>query len=89
MTHYSSPVESAVTEKALADLEDRSYLSRRDGCRVVVVTCEECDQLLEEEIKEAKRKIIADLSTLCLRCDPEAVALSFTGVTIKIGWFLG
>jgi len=75
-------------EKALmmVEIEDGAFESRRDGCVVSIVTCRGCKRLFEDELEEAKAKVLAGIDLLCLDCDEDATAPSFSGITVQIGW---
>lgn len=70
----------------LAEMRKGSYRSVRDGCVVVLVECEECSSLYEEEFETARAKMIGGSSMSCLACDDSAGVPAFTGVTVQIGW---
>jgi len=56
----------------LDNLERRSFLSRCDGCYVVMVECEECKEIFAEELEEAKEKVVMGVQFICLGCDVDA-----------------
>lgn len=87
MTGYSKHMTYDQVKALVKQFEDNSYESKRDGCVVTLVKCAECSKMFEEELETAKEKAISKLDLLCLACDEDAVVPSFTGVTVKIGWF--
>lgn len=89
MTYPSNYFAGEKIEAMLDEAEDGAFLSRRDGCRVVLVRCAGCSKMFEEELGEAKAKIEGGEDPLCLACDDAAVVPAFKGITIQLGWFLG
>ncbi len=97
MSHYSSEAldrhgewlrANAIKVRA-ACFERSAYVSKRDGCLVVLVDCDSCGKQFEERLLEAKGKVLACEDILCLKCDGDAVVPAFRGITIQCSWFLG
>lgn len=86
MTSYSSCLTDEQIGLLLAAVENASYVSRRDGCRVVLLRCIKCGRSFEEELGAARRGIEDNVDPLCLDCDPASGACAFTGVTVQFGW---
>lgn len=86
MKHYSSYLTDRQVELLLSTIESGAYLSKRDGCRVVLAKCANCGRSFEEEVGEYSDVIIAGRAVLCLSCDPASVKAAFVGVTVSIGW---
>lgn len=70
--HSSSRMANGLTRIWLANLEQWSSFSIVDGCRIVVVQCDRCFRMFEEELEEAKAKAIAGAPFVCLGCDAGA-----------------
>lgn len=87
MNQNFSPLTDEQLVQTIEAIYGPSFLSRRDGCRVILARCQHCKCQFEEELESAKGKVRADVKFLCLKCDPDAVALAFTGITVQIGWF--
>ena len=87
MTSHFSSWQKRQAALKIGDIEASSYESKRDGCRVTLVKCEECARMYEEELEGAKAKVVSGLPLLCLSCDAEAQSPAFKGLTIQLGWF--
>jgi len=82
----SDRMSNRQVELTLSTIEDAAYLSRRDGCLVMLVECQECSRMFEDEVDAFRETILARKAVLCLACDDDAVVPSFSGITIQIGW---
>lgn len=86
MTHYSSYMTDEKMELLLDAVRSASYLSKRDGCPVILVKCTKCGCSFEEELQSAIECVGEEDDFLCLSCDPAGVDPAFVGLTIQIGW---
>jgi len=86
MTIYSDYLSDDQLSLLLDAVRNNSYLSRRDGCRVVLVRCVKCGKKYDEELEAAIEIIGSREKLLCLDCDDDATAPSFSGITVQIGW---
>lgn len=86
MTHYSSYMTDEKMELLLGEVEGAQYLSKRDGCPVILVKCTKCNNSFEEELQSAIKCVKEERDFLCLSCDPAGENPAFVGLTIQLGW---
>lgn len=48
---------------------ERAYWSRFDGCMVTSMTCAKCGGRYDEELQEARLRVIKGTAFTCLSCD--------------------
>ncbi len=88
MNSYSKHLTDEQVRLLLKAIDTSAFTSKRDGCRVVLVKCAECNAPFEEELGVAKERTAGRLDLLCLKCDPDASVPALWGVTVQLGWFL-
>lgn len=87
MNHYFSHMSYDEAQQKLAEIKAGAFSSKRDGCAVTLVKCVECARMFEEELEEAKVKIMGQREFLCLSCDPDATEPGFTGLMVQVRWY--
>lgn len=87
MTSYFKKMTKDEVEAVSRNIEEGAYESKRDGCVVVLVKCQKCGKMFEDEVNAFRENINERRAVLCLACDPEAEAQAFSGITVQIGWW--
>lgn len=72
----------------LISVTGKAFESKRDGCNVTLVRCDECSRMFEEELEAARAKVVSQEWFLCLSCGGAAEAPWFRRITVQGGWFL-
>ena len=69
MTHRFRGFWAARRSYLIRGLVRRAYWSRADGCMVTPMKCAKCCEMYEEELQEARIKVIRGEEFTCLSCD--------------------
>lgn len=86
MSHCFRELSDREKELKVESVQESTFRSKRDGCPVTLVECEECEKMFEDLPDAVIEKIVYGDPLLCLVCDPNAFDLSFVGITIQFGW---
>lgn len=69
MIHHFRGFWAARRSFLIRGLVDRAYWSRADGCMVTPMKCSKCGGMYDEELQEARLKVIRGDDFRCLSCD--------------------
>lgn len=84
--NYFSRLSNKEVELLLSTIEDGAYYSKRDRCAVILVKCQECSRMFEDEVNAFREGVIARRAVLCLDCDTDADAPALSSIAVRISW---
>ncbi len=88
MSFHSDDEEVEKIRRLIDFIVGLAYFSKEDGCYVISLKCAECGKWYEEELDEAKSKLICGTALLCLACDNDSHVLTTVLFTQNIVRFM-